>query len=272
MEMRVDTVASGAGWRVQKFVCSAGPQHRRFEEQHASVCIAAVLQGSFQYRTTQGAATLVPGALLLGNPGHCFECGHDHASGDHCLSFHFDPDCFEAIVAAIPGIRTATFTVARVPPLIALTPVVAAAELACFAADPACLEEVAFDLAGSVATLLADRPETRHLPTNRDERRIAGALQRIEAQADQQLSLAALARDAAMSRYHFLRTFHCVVGLTPHQFLLRTRLHRAAVELRRSARPVLDIALEAGFGDLSTFNRRFRATMGATPSHYRRVR
>jgi AraC family transcriptional regulator len=73
-----------------------------------------------------------------------------------------------------------------------------------------------------------------------------------------------------MSRYHFLRTFRHVVGLTPHQFILRTRLHRAALALRRSGRPVLEVALDAGFADLSTFNRRFRATMGVTPGAYRR--
>src|SRR5215469_2963034 len=32
-----------------------------------------------------GRATLVPGALMLGNPGACFECGHDHGVGDRCL-------------------------------------------------------------------------------------------------------------------------------------------------------------------------------------------
>ena len=68
-----------------------------------------------------------------------------------------------------------------------------------------------------------------------------------------------------MSPYHFLRTFRRVVGMTPHQFILRTRLDDAAVQLRRSSRPVLDIALDAGFADLSTFNRRFRAIMGVTP-------
>ncbi len=58
--------------------------------------------------------------------------------------------------------------------------------------------------------------------------------------------------------------------MTPYQFILRTRLHNAAIALRRSGQPVLDVALDAGFADLSTFNRRFRATMGVTPGAYRR--
>jgi AraC-like DNA-binding protein len=262
--MHVDVVAAGPGWHVRDIVCSAGPGARPFEELHTSFCIATVLRGSFEYRTTQGSGTMAPGAILLGNHGQCFECGHEHAPGDRCLSFQFEPDCFESILSAVPGTRTAAFPVARLPPLATLTPVIAAAELA----EPGGVEDVAFDLAGRVVSLLADggQPTVSH----RDEKRISAALRRIERDADQTLSLTELASEAAMSRYHFLRTFRDVVGLTPHQFILRTRLHNAAVALRRSTEPVLDIALEAGFADLSTFNRRFRATMGVTPSRYRR--
>jgi AraC family transcriptional regulator len=72
-----------------------------------------------------------------------------------------------------------------------------------------------------------------------------------------------------MSPYHFLRTFRHVAGMAPHQYVLRTRLHRAAVRLRTSSDPVSAIAFEAGFGDLSTFNRRFRRIMGCSPGAYR---
>jgi AraC-like DNA-binding protein len=51
--------------------------------------------------------------------------------------------------------------------------------------------------------------------------------------------------------------------------VLRTRLHRAAKQLRQSDEQVAVIALDAGFNDLATFNRRFRRLMGVTPSVYR---
>ena len=51
----------------------------------------------------------MPGALMLGNPGACFECGHEHGVGDRCLSFHFDPGFFEEIVASVPRARGMTF-------------------------------------------------------------------------------------------------------------------------------------------------------------------
>ena len=73
-----------------------------------------------------------------------------------------------------------------------------------------------------------------------------------------------------MSSYHFLRTFRQVTGMTPHQYVLHTRLVRAARRLRASAEPVSMIAFEAGFNDLATFNRRFRRLIGVTPSIFRR--
>ena len=67
----------------------------------------------------------------------------------------------------------------------------------------------------------------------------------------------------------FLRVFRRLVGMTPYQYELRARMGRAARRLATSKDPVLAVALDSGFGDLSTFNARFRATFGMTPSMYR---
>jgi len=256
-------LASGSGWRADDVICTSGPGDRPFEEQHDGICIAAVTQGTFQYRSTQGAALLVPGALLLGDDRHCFECGHDHGTGDRCLSFHFTPDFFQTVTA-----RRITFTTPNLPPLPASIPIIAAAEAARDDGDTTELEETAIRLAGVVATALTGT--TRTAPTSqRDERRISDALRLIEESADEPLSLADLSGQVALSPYHFLRTFRSVVGLTPHQFILRTRLHRAAVSLRRSDDSISSIAFASGFNDLSTFNRRFRRFIGLNPGAYR---
>ena len=235
------------------------------------MCIAAVLEGSFQYRTTQGSSVLAPGALLLGNHRRCFECGHEHGVGDRCLSFHFTPGFLETVVAGVPGARHVAFAAPSLPPLPALLPIIAAGEAARDDRDGAALEELTLQIAASVSAVLASAKTVASAPSPRDAKRVTAALRLIEAQAHEPLSLADLARQAAMSPYHFLRTFRAVVGMTPHQFLLRTRLHRAAVRLRQSNEDVSAIALDAGFNDLSTFNRRFRQLMGQSPSLYRIV-
>ncbi len=267
MTMQAKILASGDGWRVGEYICSAGPHDRPFEEAHAAVSIALVASGTFQYRSSQGSAVLAPGSLLLGNYGTCYRCGHDHSTGDRCISFHFEPGLFETTVAAVPGVRRATFEAAALPPTRELSGLLASIEGAGHDAGAAVYEELALRLVAAVMGTVSDARPAQ--PTPVDARRISDALQRIEANSQERISLAALAREAGMSRYHFLRTFRHVVGMTPHQYLLRTRLHRAAVRIRRSSEPISTIAFEEGFEDLSTFNRRFRRLIGSSPTEFR---
>jgi AraC family transcriptional regulator len=270
MGMSSHLLASGPGWCVSDVICTAGPRDRPFEEKYDAVCIATVTHGTFRYRSTQGSAILAPGSVLLGNHGHCFECGHEHGVGDRCLSFHFAPEFLEAIVSAIPDARQTVFTIPCLPPLSSLVPLLAAAEVARDDGDGAGLEELGLCLAGAVVGTLAGTKWAARAPSRRDQRRVTDALRHIEAQSHERLVLADLAREAVMSPYHFLRVFQQVVGMTPHQFVLRTRLHRAAMRLRRSDESILAIALDVGFNDLSTFNRLFRRVMGGSPSACRR--
>lgn len=231
--------------------------------------MAAVTSGTFRYRAQQGTAMLAPGALLLGNPGTCYECGHEHGSGDRCLSFHFGPSYLERIVAGVPDARKLAFATPRLPPLPVLAPLLAEAEAARETADMDAFEEISLRIAGAAATAATGGTHVRHAPSRRDQKRVAEAVRRTELDADGPVSLSALADETATSPYHFLRIFRQVAGVTPYQFLLKTRLHRAAVRLRMSDDTVSAIAFEAGFNDLSTFNRRFRRIMGETPGQYR---
>ncbi|TIS63236.1 MAG: helix-turn-helix transcriptional regulator, partial [Mesorhizobium sp.] len=219
--------------------------------------------------TRQGTAMLAPGAILLGNPGACYECGHEHGAGDRCLSFHFSPAYMERVAAAVPGAKRLGFAGPRLPPLPALASLLAQAEAAANAGDGEVFEELGLRIAGAVVSAAAGCSKAARTPSRRDQKRVAEAVRLIELNAERPLSLTELADGTATSPYHFLRTFRHVAGMTPYQFLLRTRLHRAAVRLRTSAEAISTIAFEAGFNDLSTFNRRFRREMGEAPSAYR---
>ena len=125
-----------------------------------------------------GAAVLVPGAVLLGNHGDCFECGHEHGVGDRCLAFHFAPDFLETIAAAAQGARRIKFAVPRLPPLPRLMPLLAAAEAARDVRGgegSGEMEELAVMLAGSVLAELAAADRTAPRPSPRDTRRVAEA-------------------------------------------------------------------------------------------------
>src|SRR5262245_12939527 len=170
MALSSHLLASGPGWSVSDVTCSAGPRDRPFEERHHAACIAAVTQGTFQYRSPRGSAVLAPGAVLLGDEGSCFECGHEHTAGDRCLAFHFAPDHLEAIVAAVPGARRMAFVVPRLPPLPALMPLLAAAEVARDAGDERELEELALRIAGAGVIALPACAASRRGPAGTTRR------------------------------------------------------------------------------------------------------
>ena len=91
----------------------------------------------------------------------------------------------------------------------------------------------------------------------------------LDRQAQDEHTLIGLAGIARLSPYHFLRTFQSLTGTTPHQYLLRLRLRRAALRLRTEKARIVDIALESGFNDVTNFNRTFRAEFGVNPRAYR---
>lgn len=112
--------------------------------------------------------------------------------------------------------------------------------------------------------------------TNRvGHRKIARAVDYIRdldpAQNPTEISLDQLAEVAGLSKYHFLRQFSQVVGMTPGAYLRTLRLCHAARKLRTTNLPILDIALSVGFADHPSFSRAFARHMGMTPSEYQKL-
>jgi len=292
-------LARGNGWVVEDLICASGPQDPIFEEQHGNVSIAMVLAGTFQYRgsacqssanggsakrgsvkrssaigaSANGAIRnelMTPGSLLLGNAGQSFEVGHEHAAGDRCLSFQFAPDYFERI-AADAGVKKSDrgFRMLRLPPLRELSSLIARARAGLEYSADTPWEELSVELAA--ATVRAERgisSRAENAPPSAIAR-VTRSVRAIERRPDGALGLGSLAREAGLSPYHFLRTFERLTGITPHQYVRRTRLRDAASRLGAERQKVLDIALDCGFGDVSNFNRAFRSEFDVSPKNFR---
>jgi AraC-like DNA-binding protein len=264
---RARLLASGEGWAVSDVICDSGPHDQPFEEQHAGASIAIVIAGTFQYRSLSGCELMTPGSLLLGNAGQAFCCGHEHGTGDRCVSFSFAAEFFERL-AADSGTRKAGFKALRIPPIRALSPLVAQASAVLAGASRLTGEELALEV-GSRALQLERGVAAGSSAEPGAVARVTRVVRRMESEPDSRHDLASLALEASLSPFHFLRTFQAVTGATPHQYLLRSRLRRAAVRLRTESAKILDVALDCGFGDVSNFNHAFRAEFGLSPRVYR---
>jgi AraC family transcriptional regulator len=262
-KIAANILAHGSDWSVSDVVCSSGPQDRPFQEQHGSILIAVVVEGSFQYRSAHGSEVMAPGSLLLDNYGQCFECAHEHGTGDRCVAFQYAPEFFERAGVA------ASFPVHRIPPMTALSAHVVEARLALQPMANFDLEELAHGISAAALQVFGKNDRAKSVSAA-DERRISATLRFIEAHLHDPLPLKRLASTAKMSEFHFLRTFKQVTCVTPHQFILRARLRGAAVRLRNSLDEVMQVALDSGFRDLSNFNHAFRAEFGLSPTAYAR--
>ena len=261
-------LASGEGWAVSEVVCTAGPLDRPFEEQHTQTSIAIVMGGTFQYRSSTGRDLMTPGSVLLGNAGEGFICGHEHGTGDRCVAFSYVPEFFERLADQVEG-GSIRFKVPRLPPIRAFAPLVAKAATILAGGDAMTCEELSVQLATKAiqAAHGVERSPAGGSPSSLA--RVTRVVRMIENDADIPQDLSSLAQVARLSPYHFLRTFEELTGTTPHQYLLRMRLRRAAIRLRSEPTKISDIALGCGFGDISNFNRTFRAEFGVNPRTYR---
>jgi AraC family transcriptional regulator len=82
-------------------------------------------------------------------------------------------------------------------------------------------------------------------------------------------SLAGLAAIAGLSPFHFARAFRRSLGLSPHQFVLRTRVERAKALLAEQRLSLVEVGLASGFASQSHFTSVFRRLVGTTPQRYR---
>jgi AraC family transcriptional regulator len=96
------------------------------------------------------------------------------------------------------------------------------------------------------------------------------AIERLRADSDADVSLAALASDAGLSRFHFCRAFRDSTGLSPHAWLRQYRLEQAMNMLRDTDASIVAVAAELGYASQTAFAAAFRRLTGETPSDWRR--
>jgi AraC-like DNA-binding protein len=249
---------------VSDFRCTAGPGDKPFAEQHSRYSISYVRKGSFGLHCRGKFSELVAGSVLIGHPGDEYTCTHEHVCGDECLSFFLAPELVEAI-----GDSQTPWQVGSAPPLPEL---VVLGELAQSAADGNSdigLDEIGQVLASRFVEAVSGKPRKTGSLAARDRRRAVETALWIDAHSHRPIGLEDAADQAGISPFHFLRLFSDTLGVTPHQYLVRSRLRHAARRLAEDDSTITDIAYDVGFGDLSNFVRTFHRAAGVSPRRFR---
>jgi AraC-like DNA-binding protein len=263
--MEVTTVLARPSVTVVDYHCDRGPHDPAEVELHEHFTVAFVRRGTFGARSRAGAFDLVAGSVLVGHPGDEYVCTHDHSAGDECLAIQLAPEVVESI--GYP----AAWRAGALPPHAELMVLGELAQAAVEGRVDVALDEAALLFAARFVGLARGGHASAVSPSTRDRRRAVDAAAWIAGNAEQPVDLESAAREVGLSPFHFLRTFAQVLGVTPHQYLVRSRLRRAARLLADEALPITDVAYDSGFADLSNFVRTFRRAAGVPPRAFRRA-
>ncbi len=96
------------------------------------------------------------------------------------------------------------------------------------------------------------------------------AIERLRSDSNADVSLAALASDAGLSRFHFCRAFKGSTGLSPYAWLRQHQLEQAMNMLRDTDDSIVSIAAALGYSSQTAFAAAFRKLTGETPTGWRR--
>jgi len=264
--MAATTLLERQSISVSDFRCNAGPGDKPFAELHRCHSISYVRKGSFGYASCGRRHELVTGSMLIGFPETEFVCSHDHVCGDECLSFFFTGELVEEI-----GDRREAWQIGAAPPLAELMVFGELAQAAACGRSDIALDEIGQMLASRFVEMVSGRSRKTSAPAARDRRRAVEAALWIDANSRKDIALEDAAREAGVSPFHFLRLFSGVLGVTPHQYLVRARLRHAARLLATDDRDVTAIAYDSGFNDLSNFVRTFHRAAGVPPLKFRQA-
>ena len=247
--------------------CTATPADPPFPESHERYSLAYVRKGSFGCHARGKSFQLVAGSFLVGYPGDeyvCTHAHHDHA--DECLSFQLSAQLVDAI-----GGPSAPWRSGALPPFAELMVLGELAQASAANNANLALDEVGASLAARFVETMSGKKNRAAPPAPADRRRAVEAAHWIDAHSNEEIDLHGAARAAGLSPFHFLRVFSGALGVTPHQYLVRSRLRRAARLLADEERPITDVALDVGFADLSNFVRTFHRAARASPREFRKA-
>lgn len=257
-------IASGEGWRILDVICTCGQHDPVRDEEHSHHSLAMVIGGAFEYRGRRGSAQLAPGSILIGRAGDPFRCWHSFGAGDRCVAVQFEAEPFDQLADSLGRRRRGELPVA-LPVNRSTAGLFAFAEIL---ADTGLEGMDGFETAVRLADRILVESRFAEPPASSatgDPRRMLEIARWIDGDPSTDHDVETLSRAAGLSKFHFIRSFRKAVGTPPYAFVTRARLRDACKAIALTDQRIIDVALDCGFSDLSTFNHLFKSHFGKSP-------
>jgi AraC family transcriptional regulator len=123
------------------------------------------------------------------------------------------------------------------------------------------------EIQGKIAQLPAAKPSVQADIYNR----LSIAKDYIQSNYSTALNLDELSKETAISKFHFLRLFKSLYGVSPYQYLTHVRMEKAAYLLQATRYPISEISVAVGFEYPNSFIKSFQKVHGVPPLQYRKV-
>ncbi len=270
---RVQTIARSSLVTFQRFDHPHDRIHRDPKEEEVfDYSVSFIERGEFSIQAGKKAWRLSQGMLFVTRPGLVYRCEHrERCPSDVCLSVLYNAAWVrESRSDGRRGSRQNLDPIVLPPTNRLRYLYLRLARSLEDHAGPMAWESLSVDLLAALDE--QGKSRARKLHSDRQltwyEDRVEGARDLLDTRYAEEHSLSSLARTVGMSPFHFARVFCELTGVSPHQYLLRIRLFRAAERLREGE-TVTATCFCCGFGNLSHFIRSFRRAFGVSPSRFR---
>ena len=125
-------------------------------------------------------------------------------------------------------------------------------------------------ISGMIFSILYDEIRSSSTSIRSTNSLIAKSLQTIQKNYAQPLSVEALAKACYITSCSYIRLFKHMTGISPYQYLIRTRLSESCVLLENSTDSIAAIAEKTGFSSQNNYAKQFRRQYGLSPTQYRK--
>lgn len=281
MNAEVSIVHQSGFFTVRNFKCKCTTPSYSSTEYSKHFNISFVRKGNFTYKVFRNEFDAFTGYAIVDKPLCEYKVGHYHHIPDECTIIDFDNLFYNQVFEEEGLIKYSFFNTNNLQSALIKTSaeieylhyLLLNNNLIC-PNDELFIEGLVFEILNwAIACLkkeLGGQQEPGKLKKNHLQT-IEKAKYYISNNYMNNVSLSDIADYVNVSPFHFSRIFKVFTRLSPHKFLLNTRLKNSELLVRNTDMPIFDIAIDSGFNNLEHFSAAFKQNYQLSPIHYRRT-